>query len=235
MTTLNGAAKLLAYIRKAETGETDLNEQYRTIIRHKQGELPKPLTQYTVDELLAAQVGWGKKWKSSAAGAYQIIRKTLAGLKAGQKLTGKEKFTPELQDRLAIALLRGRGWDKAVAGTMSPATFALALAKEWASLPVLQAMQGASRKVKRGESYYAGDGLNASLVKAEEFERVLLDALKAAKAPQPAPRPTIPSEPETPATDEPVAEPQYQGIDFGKVAIAIGIIVAIIAVAGFFF
>ncbi|NCN51289.1 MAG: glycoside hydrolase family 104 protein, partial [Candidatus Pacebacteria bacterium] len=36
--------------------------------------------------------------KSSAVGKYQIIRKTMDSLIDELKLTGQEKFTPELQD-----------------------------------------------------------------------------------------------------------------------------------------
>lgn len=180
-----GAAELLRFIRRAETGEDDQNEQYRKIIRHKETELPKPVTAYTIDELLAAQVGWGKKWKSSAAGAYQIIRKTLAGLKTSLKLSGNEKFSPDLQDRLGFALLQGRGWDKYAAGKLSRDAFATEIAKEWASMPVLKAMKGANRQIARGQSYYAGDGLNKSLVTPEEFEAVLDKARKQKAGPEP--------------------------------------------------
>lgn len=173
----SGAAKLLDFIGKAETARDGL-AAYRTIIGHREDQIPKPIIDMTVDELIAAQLGWGKRWKSSAAGKYQIIRKTLVGLKAALKLTGKEKFTPELQDRLALELLRQRGFDKAVDGKLGQDAFALAIAKEWASMPVLKAVQGASRKVARGQSFYAGDGLNKSLVSADEFEAVLSAVLK---------------------------------------------------------
>lgn len=176
------AAALLAFIRRAETGEDD-NEAYRTIIGHHQGELPKPLTRYTVDELLKAQLQWGRKWGSSAAGAYQIIRKTLLGLKAGLGLTGSEIFDASLQDRLGYELLCQRGIEKAMDGRLAVSAFALALAKEWASMPVLLAVKGASRQIRRGQSYYAGDGLNKAQVTPEALEAVLAQTFRSTAAP----------------------------------------------------
>ncbi len=54
---------------------------------------------------------------------------------------------------------------------------------EWASLPVLTATKGAHRQVVRGQSYYAGDGLNKSLVKPERVEDVLR-AVRTGRAPE---------------------------------------------------
>ena len=49
-----GATILLDFIGETETGRTG-NDAYRTIYRHKQATLPKPVTDVTLDELLAAQ------------------------------------------------------------------------------------------------------------------------------------------------------------------------------------
>lgn len=86
---------------------------------------------------------------------------------------GKRKFDPELQDRLAYALLDRRGYEKFAAGKLSIVAFGLALAQEWASFPVLEDCQGAHRKVKRGETYYAGDHLNKALISPETVEAIL--------------------------------------------------------------
>ncbi|MFK3776570.1 hypothetical protein [Agrobacterium sp. NPDC089420] len=51
--------------------------------------------------------------------------------------------------------------------------FGLNLAREWASFPVLSATKGEHRDVARGQSYYAGDRLNKSLVKPEQVEQRL--------------------------------------------------------------
>lgn len=87
-----------------------------------------------------------------------------------------------------------------MAGKISRTEFGKRLAQEWVSLPVLAPTQGGGRKVSRGQSFYAGDGLNKSLVKLEAVE-ALLDRVKAAKgAPQgTTPKPSIskPSEPKS--------------------------------------
>lgn len=95
---------------------------------------------------------------SSATGRYQFLRSTLQTLKRNLGLTGDEQFTPELQDRLANALLEVRGLSKFRSGKITAERFADNLAKEWASLPY-----------NTGNSYYAGDGLNRSLTTREKL------------------------------------------------------------------
>lgn len=190
------AAKLLDFIGEAETGKTG-REAYDVLVFHQQAKLPKPLTEYTLDELLAAQKTWGstgwtvkgKRLRGSAAGKYQIIRKTLAGLVAQLNLPGTTKFSPDVQDRLGFALLAARGWQAFTSGQVTPAAFALQLAKEWASMPVLSTVKGASREVTRGQSYYAGDGVNKSQVAADELEAIL----NKVRAPRASEAPVVPS------------------------------------------
>lgn len=50
---------------------------------------------------------------------------------------------------------------------------------EWASFPVLTDARGKHRDVARGQSFYAGDGVNKALVSPERVEAVL-DQVKAA-------------------------------------------------------
>lgn len=202
-----GAALLLDFIGKTETGVTG-EDMYRTIYGHKEGRLTKPITAFTVDELLDAQKLWAKNWRGSAAGKYQIIRKTLLGLVAEMGVKGSQKFTPELQDAMGLHLLRRRGWDKFATGEVTLRVFAHSLAKEWASLPVLSKSNGAHRSIERGQSYYAGDGLNKALVSPEAFEAVLSDALKAASKPVAAPKPVpVPAPTPVEEHEEPIAPP----------------------------
>ncbi|MDQ0511667.1 hypothetical protein [Ancylobacter amanitiformis] len=77
----------------------------------------------------------GNSMNSSAVGRYQIIRTTLRSLKQRMGLSDDTKFTPELQDQLALQLLKGRGLDQWQAGTMSDEQFMAGLSAEWASLP----------------------------------------------------------------------------------------------------
>jgi len=205
----NGAAILLDFIGETETRRTGI-EAYRTIYRHKQGTLPKPVTDFTLDELLAAQLKWGKNWGSSAAGKYQIIRATLKGLVAELGLPGSTKFTPAIQDAMGFALLKRRGWDRFASGQLSLKGYGNELAKEWASFPVLSDMQGAHRRLTRGDSYYSGDSLNKSLVKPGDVEAVLSDVLNRLSVsnspaqPIPAPKPSA----DTPAPTDPASKPR---------------------------
>lgn len=188
----SGAAKLLAYIGKLETGRTDASA-YEVIVFFQQDKLPKKLTDYTIDDLLAAQKLWakngwtvkGKKLRGSAAGKYQIIRPTLVGLIAQLGIPGSTKFTPDVQDRLGFQLLTNRGWQAFVSRQVSTSAYALQLAREWASIPVLTTTMGAHREVKRGQSYYAGDGVNKAHADPAEFE-ALLASIKPGMGPAPA-------------------------------------------------
>lgn len=110
---------------------------------------------------------------STACGRYQFIRKTLAATIAEMGMTGKEIWTPDLQDRMAVHLMQKRGLSKFMAGKISAEGFANNLAMEWASLPVVAAINGK----RPGQSYYAGDGLN----KAFHSPAAILALVKALK------------------------------------------------------
>ncbi|UFX01072.1 hypothetical protein SmedWSM1115_14885 [Sinorhizobium medicae WSM1115] len=178
-----GAAILLDFIRETEVGRSD-RASYDVIYGHNQAKLPQPLTTMTYGEIVDAQKGWSKRFRSSAAGGYQFMRATLIDLaKQVTTISGTDVFTPDLQDRLAYKLLLRRGYAEFIVGKISLVQFAENLAKEWASFPVLAATKGGERKVRRGHSYYAGDGLNKALVKPEKVEAVLKYALEAARRP----------------------------------------------------
>ncbi|RVJ15273.1 hypothetical protein CN184_31940, partial [Sinorhizobium medicae] len=102
---------------------------------------------------------------------------------------------PDLQDRLAYKLLVRRGYPEYIVGKISLVQFAENLAKEWASFPLLVATKGSERAVRRGQSYYASDGLNKALVKPEKVEAVLKEVLEATRRPH-----------------EPVEEPEAQPV-----------------------
>ena len=129
----------------------------------------RPITTMTLKEVRDWQqrsVEAGSK--SSAAGRFQIIRRTLDALVAKGVASWGDRFNEENQTRLAIALMKGRGLNDFLAGKMSAKAFANNLAKEWASMPVVTPTQGRWRRVMPGETYYAGDGLNKALVTPEE-------------------------------------------------------------------
>lgn len=191
MTIPAPAGVLLSAIREIETGRKDATA-YNTLFGHNDRKLSRPITALTVDEVIASGSSWTREFGSSAAGAYQFMKATLQGLKTSERLTGREPFTPELQDQLGYALLKRRGYANWLSGSLSDVTFALNLAKEWASFPVLRDTKGAHRSVKRGQSYYAGDGLNKALVRPERIEALLAQAKSASPA-APSPQPSTPA------------------------------------------
>jgi len=127
----------------------------------------------TLDELIRLQPSMTRRFKSSAAGGYQIVHKTLQYLKRDLGLRGGQLFSCDLQDRLAYHLLRRRGYDDFISGKISRTEFGKNLAMEWASFPVLAVTKGASQKIRRGQSYYAGDALNKAIVTPAKVEAVL--------------------------------------------------------------
>lgn len=206
-----GAAILLDFIRQTEVGRKD-RASYDVIFANRQGKLLKPLTAMTIGEVVDAQRKWSKNHGSSAAGGYQFMRNTLQGLSKELHLNGNQVLDPDLQDRLGYHLLKRRGYEEFMSGNMSLSEFGKRLAMEWASFPVLVACRGAHRDLKRGQSYYAGDGLNRALVAPEKVEGVLA-AVKLAGKTAPKPKPVVldpegnPPSREAPPAGAPIPRP----------------------------
>lgn len=120
------------------------------------------LSKYTLSQLEKKQRLWGRRG-SSATGKYQFMRKTLLLLRVRMLLSGDLYFTPELQEKLAMQLLKRRGLNRWLRkGVIDDDRFMDSLSKEWASLPY-----------HTGRSYYDGDGLNHALASREEFRAIL--------------------------------------------------------------
>ena len=158
------AKRLLDFIRSYEAPRG-----YDTVFGNKMFRMPKPVTSMTVNEVIADGPRRTREFGSSAAGGLQFMTATLKGLRDGGLVVGSERMTPEVQDRLGYELLKRRGYDKFMSGAMTIAAFGNQIAMEWASFPVLAATNGK----RRGQSYYAGDGLNHVLVGPEPVEKVL--------------------------------------------------------------
>lgn len=214
-TVPSGAAKLLVFIYETET-KLSPPDCYDVIFGHRENWLPKRLTSMTLGEVIDAQKNWSSKawvkknWgvssASSASGAAQFMRDTLIDLSKKFFLQGDQPFDGDFQDRMAFELLKRRGYNDFIAGKISRTEFGKRLAQEWASFPVLSPTEGAHRKVARGETFYAGDGLNKALVAPATVE-AMLDAVKAlAAAPEPEEPPALPSGPIPP--DYPVEPPK---------------------------
>jgi muramidase (phage lysozyme) len=98
----------------------------------------KPISSMTLGEIKKLQAEMlrhpDNKLNSSAVGKYQIVGKTLRPLQKQMGISDDEVFSPELQDRMAQQLLRGRGLDNFLAGRMDANRFQSGLAQEWASV-----------------------------------------------------------------------------------------------------
>jgi hypothetical protein len=177
-----GAAMLLDFI-----GGIEAPHGFDTVYGNNQAKLPKPLTRMTIDEVIAAGSSWTRRFGSSACGKLQFMKATLQRLKAKLGLSGKELLDGPMQMALGYELLKERGFAEFMAGSKSRTAFGLGLAQEWASFPVLAATKRNRRVLSRGQSYYAGDGVNHALVAPAQVE-AMLDRVKAA-AGQVAPAP----------------------------------------------
>lgn len=170
-----GARLLLDFIASYEAPKG-----YDTLYGNNQLPSGGVLTGLTLAEVIKAGPIWSRLFRSSACGRYQFMTTTLIGLRDGLKLSGIERFSAELQDRLGFKLLNGRGYAKFKAGKLSVQDFGKALAQEWAALPVLAPCQGANRYLQRGWTYYSGDGRNKELVSPDAVEEVLAKVSAAA-------------------------------------------------------
>ena len=168
--TLNHAEPVLDLIGKYES-----RGDYEIVWGGIQKSLrPVSLTAMTIAQVMEWQnnvVARGAK--SSAAGKYQIIRKTLQGIVSATGINVARKFDKAAQDEMGMHLLRQRGFQRFLDGQIDADDMMLALAKEWASFPVPSAMKGASRQILAGQSYYAGDGLNKAHATIAEVDRSL--------------------------------------------------------------
>lgn len=128
----------------------------------------RALTSMTVGEVLAWQDSIDHKYNSEAAGRYQMMEDTLRPL-VGRVVASNDLFDEATQDKLAVHLMKRRGLDDYRAGRITAEQFADKLAREWAAIGVQRRQRGGSRTVNRGQSFYAGDGLNAASIRPQEM------------------------------------------------------------------
>lgn len=134
--------------------------------------------------------------RSTAIGRYQFLKRTLEGLQKELGLSGSERFTPELQDRLAVRLLVRRGYSEWWRGEIDDREFAHRLSLEWASLPDPQ---------KGGRSHYDGDAVGNH---ASTTLDAVLDMLRRAREA----RGDQPITPEVTVSDERIDIPNLEQI-----------------------
>ena len=163
--------RLLDLVYNTENGKRDYN-----LWNTQTQILPtKSMTDMTVQEVMDIQEqNLGNN--GGAAGAGQIKLKTMKFLLKDNTLDANELFSPEAQDRAHMRLLRRRGLDAFERGDMPLDDFALELAKEYASFPLLSPID--NKKV--GQSYHVGKALNNALITPELFVAGLKNSLLAA-------------------------------------------------------
>jgi muramidase (phage lysozyme) len=145
----------LGTIRVAEAGRIDPYNRLVDAARGRNAPTHTNLTQMTVADVMAFQRGMrASGHKSSAVGAYQFMQGTLP---VAARLAGIDpettKFSPAVQDQLAIAMLDERARQAEREGAIDPTTFADRIANEWAAL-----------QQSTGRGAYDGDGLNHASV-----------------------------------------------------------------------
>lgn len=93
------------------------------------------LVNMTIDEVLALPANKAKGMTSTSSGLYQIKQSTLREQAKKLKLPGDTLFNEETQQKIAISLLRKRGLDDFLDGTITREEFLNELSQEWASVP----------------------------------------------------------------------------------------------------
>ena len=156
---------LFDLIASAEAGREGYDAvQYGARIRPA-----RPPTRMTVGEIfdwIAATPG-----QPHAIGRYQFIPATLRRLVRDQGVDRREVFSPALQDRLALQLLREAGLDEFLMGTLGRRAFMHKLAQVWAGLPL-----------PSNRSYYQGHAGNRATITWAAFERQMQVIFPGARA-----------------------------------------------------
>lgn len=151
---------ILDLIAKAESVNGSYDSIYPSSI--------KPgLSQMTIAEADAWQARTASQRGSAAAGRYQFM--DIKGQAAFAGIGANEIFSPENQDKMAIALIEKKRGVSLSMIKENPKKAAKRLAMEWAGLPVLEQTRGNNRIVSAGQSYYAGDGRNKATIGTDEL------------------------------------------------------------------
>lgn len=121
--------------RIAESEGTGGPNGYDTLFGYTRWDPPggrAATTSMTLDELDAYQRDMvARGARSTAAGRYQILRPTALELRGRMGLSGSERFTPELQDRMARERLKMAGYDAFLRGEISAETLQERLSGAW--------------------------------------------------------------------------------------------------------
>jgi muramidase (phage lysozyme) len=173
---------ILALVAKHEAGT------YDTIYGGEQ----HPLTQMLIGEVLQFQNTYMRGWASTAVGKYQMLKAVVEEACRRSKFDPTQvRYTEEVQDIMMIDKIKAqRKYNDWKAGSLGATVeencqvFMEYLAAEWASCPVPYDMPAGSSRVSsrhprrsllKGQSFYAGDGLNKSHHDPDQFLSALVD------------------------------------------------------------
>lgn len=150
-----------------------------------------PLTQMLIAEVLRYQRTQMRNG-STAVGRYQMLADVVEENARGLRLDPTQvRLTPDVQDQMMLyKVKRYRKYNEWLAGSLGPTPlensqkFCIYVAAEWASCPVPYDMPAGSspfsrrhpeRNLSKGQSFYAGDGLNKAHHDADSFVAALID------------------------------------------------------------
>jgi hypothetical protein len=165
------------------TAGNKLNSYIEGKYGKRYGGLTKPLSEYTIAEVLKFQSASrsGSNGQLWATGLYQVIPTTLKSIysKAGLKLN--DKYSPTNQDKIAVALLMERSNLKKYLTGAVPDTqdnlnkAAMDIAMIWSSSGVPYSTLGRYQVVNKNQSYYhkSGGGGDKASVKTEKVQEAL--------------------------------------------------------------
>ncbi len=167
------ASKILNYIYDLES-----NGDYNRWNNKTRVKPNVPVTSLSVLEVMEWQQRNLKQPKGkqfTAVGAGQIIYKTMRDLVQNGVIDPNDKFNKKTQDKANLHLMERRGLSSWQDGRITDEEFGNRLAKEWASLPVLQDTYRGNQRIPKGRSYYSGVGKNAARARPGNFLNVLSD------------------------------------------------------------
>ena len=174
VTTQSGEyAALGNMISKGEGGYNSVN---RGLVKGKNlGSFETDLSKMTINQILERnKLKAGDKNRMNAVGKYQIIASTMRQAKKAMGLTGNEKFTKEMQERIFREFLvpKRKGLaDYLNGGKTSLAQAQYEASKEWASIPVPAGYKTKTGKISNGDvTYYDSNGGNKA--KKGQGERI---------------------------------------------------------------
>ncbi|WP_442865176.1 phage tail tape measure protein [Acinetobacter sp. HY1485] len=141
------------------SGEGDYNSVNRGLVNGKNlGAFKTDLSKMTINEILQRnKLKAGDSGRMNAVGKYQIIASTMKQAMAQMNLTGNEKFTPEMQEKIFREFLipKRKGLNNYLKGNGSNLEQAQYEASmEWASIPVPTGFKTQTGKISDGTSTY---------------------------------------------------------------------------------